>query len=299
MRNIERIDIPMENRTDSFVDHWHSVYFFMPLFEAPVTMPSLEEFRDALTRTFGKVELIAENPKMPAQPGELLGAALWEHPAYYAKEEKSVPSQLVLYGANKFDQELWNEQITAQFWDLPDKEEWLARCRYSIMASNMLAANLPVMERFQIMAEYADLILELFPACIGIYWPHSQRLTTREDFLNTRWQSKELHFLDGGVNVRFFNVNSSDEMVFDTLGLTPIGLPDLQCHCKDLDPNDMAGYLYNLAAYLYRSGDVIEDGNTVEGLTHEKWRCRREDALAGPARMVLDIHAGKYAGGNR
>ncbi|WP_101698231.1 DUF4261 domain-containing protein [Clostridium minihomine] len=284
---------------DSFVEKWHSVYFFIPLFESPAKIPPLDIFCDALSKKFGKITPLAENPKMPSEPSDLTGFLLEDHPAYYQKEDQWVPTQLILYGPDEFDQDLWNEQITAQFWNIPDKAEFLSRCNYSIMASNMLAANLPITEGFQIIADYADLILDLFPDCIGIYWPHSQRLVTREAFQNSQWSSKELHFLDGGVNVRFFNIAQTGEMLFDTLGLTPIGLPDLQCHCKDLEPNHVVGFLYNLAAYLYRSGDIIEDGNTVEGIDGEKWLCQREDALATPVRMVLDINAGKYAGGNR
>lgn len=51
--------------------------------------------------------------------------------------------------------------------------------------------------------------------------------------------------------------------------------------------------LYNTAAYVFRHGDVIEDGHTVEGLTpNDKWVCQHEVALAGPEREVLDIAPG-------
>ena len=44
----------------------------------------------------------------------------------------------------------------------------------------------------------------------------------------------------------------------------------------------------------------MEDGHTVEGLhPGEKWKCRREDSLVGPLRMVLDVHVGACAAGNR
>ena len=149
------------------------------------------------------------------------------------------------------------------------------------------------------MAEFADLLLEQYPDCIGIYWPHSQCLTPREYYQDSHWNNPAFHFLDGGLNVRFFSIQNSDEMLFDTLGFTAIGLPDLQFHCKGLEPDDVVGFLRNVAAYLYENGDVIENGNTVEGMHHERWVCRREDSLVGPLRMVLDINPGEYAGGGR
>ena len=113
------------------------------------------------------------------------------------------------------------------------------------------------------------------------------------------WNREELHFLDGGLNVRFYTISGTDELLFDTLGLTPIGLPDLQFHCRNLEPNEVVIFLRNLAAYLFEYGDIIEDGNTVEGIHHEKWVCRREDAMAVPMRVVLDVNPGEYAAGNR
>ena len=236
---------------------------------------------------------------MPAQPTDLLGVLLMDHEADYPAEGRTMPTQLTLFGPDQFSEKLWDDGIIAQFWDCPDREEFAKRCRYSLMAGNMLAAGLPVPQRSMLLADYADMILELFPDCIGIYWPHSQRLVPRERFRQTGWRTPELHFLDGGLNVRFFRINGSEEMLFDTLGLTPLGLPDLQCHCKGLEPGWVVGFLRNLAAYLFQQGDVIEDGNTVEGIGGGKWLCRREDAMAEPMRMVLDINAGEYAGGDR
>lgn len=100
-----------------------------------------------------------------------------------------------------------------------------------------------------------------------------------------------------------FNINNvgPGEMVMDSLGLAALGLCDVQCHFKELDPNSVARALYNLAAYLFERGDVIEDGHTVEGATPgSKWRCRYEDALVPPARVVLDLDPGsRFAAGGR
>lgn len=289
-----------KKRGDSFVEKWHSIYFFMPVFENPPKMPSLEAFLSALSGKFGKVLPLSDTAQMPSAPSDMLTVVLWDYLAYYEKEQKRLPTELVLYGPDKFNQELWDDGIIAQFWECGrERRAFASRCRYSVMASNFLAAMLPIQEQYQILADYADVLLELFPDCIGIYWPHSQKLTPREVFCQSGFRSPELHFLDGGLHVRFFRINGTDEMLFDTLGLTPIGLPDLQCHCKNLNPDDVVSFLRNLAAYLYENGDVIEDHHTVEGIDHEKWPCRHEDAMAMPMRVVLDICPGKYAGGGR
>lgn len=304
MQNKEIQDGELQNRApkqqgEELAGKWHSVYTFMPLFEKPVEMPELSVFLEALKRHFGEVVPMADTPHMPVSASDLLGVALMDHPVYYEDKKQKLPSQLLLFGGDTFDQRIWNEMICSQFWACPDKEAFLPKCQYSLMAGNMMAATLPRLEEYGIMAEYADLLLELFPDCIGIYWPHSQCLTPREYYQQPHWNNPEYHFLDGGLNVRFFNIQGTDEMLFDTLGFTAIGLPDLQFHCRNLNPKDVVYFLNNLAAYLYEYGDIIEDGNTVEGIHHEKWVCRRENSIAVPGRMVLDINPGEYAGGNR
>ena len=289
----------MENNKKAFVDKWSSVYFFIPLFEKPIVMPTAEEFCSKLSEKFGRVTELSEEQKMPEDPAGLKSFVLWDHLVHYSKENQDLPSQLMIYGADEFDSKQFDEYVKAQFWACPDKDGFLEKCRYSIMASNMLAAGLPAMEQYGILASYADAILEHFHECIGIYWPHSQNLVPSETYLKPSWNREELHFLDGGLNVRFFTISGTDELLFDTLGLTPIGLPDLQFHCRNLEPNEVVIFLRNLAAYLFEYGDIIEDGNTVEGIHHEKWVCRREDAMAAPMRVVLDVNPGEYAAGNR
>lgn len=110
------------------------------------------------------------------------------------------------------------------------------------------------------------------------------------------------HDLAGVVNVRLFRIeNDPGVTVMDTIGLHCLGLPDLQCHFRDLDPGAMARVLYDTAAYVFENGDVIEDGHTVAGVGgDEHWRCQHEDALVEPRREVLDIDPGDpFAAGGR
>jgi hypothetical protein len=106
------------------------------------------------------------------------------------------------------------------------------------------------------------------------------------------------------VNVRLFQVQGRQEgeVLMDTIGLAALGLPDLQCHFVGLDPQQVANTLYGAAYYVYENGDVIEDGETIQGAGEGvvRWRCRHEDALMDPARVVLDIDPGPpFAAGER
>ena len=95
----------------------------------------------------------------------------------------------------------------------------------------------------------------------------------------------------GSLNVRIFRIENSDgNMIMDTRGMHEVGLHDLQCRFRNLDPNDVSGKLRDLALHLFESGRVIESGQTVSGVDpDEKFRCRFEESLLEPKREILDL----------
>ncbi|HKN44364.1 MAG TPA: DUF4261 domain-containing protein, partial [Propionibacteriaceae bacterium] len=78
-------------------------------------------------------------------------------------------------------------------------------------------------------------------------------------------------------------------------------LPDVQCHFREREPGEIAKMLFSTAAYLFRSGDVIADGNTISGPKgDERLVCFHEPALLEPSRRVIDVDLGDpYAAGER
>lgn len=94
-------------------------------------------------------------------------------------------------------------------------------------------------------------------------------------------------------------------MLVDSLGLYAIGLPDVQYHFHELDPNAVVDHAYNVAAYIFTQDDPIQDGETIAGLNGQKmdaeirWECQHESALIQPEREVMDICPGEYASGGR
>ena len=79
----------------------------------------------------------------------------------------------------------------------------------------------------------------------------------------------------------------------DTRGLAEVGLNDLQCCYRGLNPGEVAGQLFNLAVYLVDNGMVIDNGDTVQSnLGNETWRAQYTDALVQPDRVVLELDPG-------
>jgi len=181
----------------------------------------------------------------------------------------------------------------SQTWDWAEAEEVVAGARYSLLVNEMLAADAPAADR---VAALTEVVAELARATgpLAISWPHSQRVSDPR-----AWVADDL---DGVVNVRLFQVaGEPGTLVMDTLGLHVFGLPDLQCHFRGREPGEIATLLYSTAVYVFDSGDVIADGNTISGPDGEgRFTCHHEPALLEPRRVVLDIDLGDpHAAGER
>jgi hypothetical protein len=207
------------------------------------------------------------------------------------------------------DKPLTAETLAAaleQTWDFESAREAIAGCTSSVLVTDFMSRSLEYRERLDLFQRSLRAVIDTVP-CSAIHWRPSGRIVDPRAWSESFDRSDPAQLLmAGAVNVRLFNIRgpedkASGEMVMDTLGLGALGLADLQCHFKDLDPGAVARVLYNLAGYVFLEGDVIADGHTVQGVGDgSKWRCLHEDALVGPERVVLDLNPGEpYAAGNR
>lgn len=275
---------------NEFAEKFANVYYVKLLFSKKVDVDH-EELYQRLDDQFHHVDRVAK--------GKLASFALRDHLVTY-KDGEQVPSQLLVTEVVPFDRLTISEMTMQQCWTSENPQALLADCHYEMMVSDFMAGGLDTVERCQILAKYIDILLEMLPECIALYWPHSQKFMPSIAYLQSQWNNPELHFLDGGLNVRFFNIQDSEDMVVDTTGLFSLGLPDLQMHFHTLDHNFVINYIFNFASYLFQNGDIVKDGDTMDGRDeNERWTCQHEDSLIAPTRVVLDVNANEFAGGNR
>ncbi len=182
----------------------------------------------------------------------------------------------------------------SQTWDWPDAEAALAPCRASVLVTELLTEGRSSTDRLTSLGEVVAVLLARTPGPRAIHWAHSQRVSNPAAF--------GAGDVDGVINVRMFS-DAHDEraLAMDTLGLHVFDLPDVQCHFRDREPGEIAELLFATAVYLFDSGDVIEDGNTISGTDGEgRYTCRREASMLDPARLVLDLDLGQpWAAGRR
>jgi hypothetical protein len=181
----------------------------------------------------------------------------------------------------------------SQTWDWADAEAAVSASRRSHLVTEMFGDGRTPQERWGAMSRVvAELARLTRPTALS--WPQSQRVGNPELFTADD--------LDGLINVRSFSIaNDPGVMVMDTLGLHVFGLPDVQCHFRDREPGEIAKMLFTTAVYLFHSGDVIADGNTISAPgVHKRLVCLHEPALLAPSRRVIDVDLGDpYAAGRR
>ncbi|WP_136609053.1 DUF4261 domain-containing protein [Paenibacillus dokdonensis] len=192
------------------------------------------------------------------------------------------------------------DYVTAiqQSWHWQEAAQTLEECNHSLLLVDMMASGLDPQSRLQLFTGVLRAILETAP-CDAIYFRESDKLVEPGAYLAA---IEEDALLYGAMNIRFYNVEGTEsgraEGLMDSIGLAALGIPDVQCHFYDLEPDEVAGHLTNIGYYLFKQGDVIADGETIGFTEDMRWRCEHQYALAAPHRVVIDMDPGEgyYAG---
>lgn len=266
------------------------------LFEDRPEKPSVEDIRNALCKEFGDVDTVSDNK-------ELTSFAVIKYHVPFT--EGNVPAQLLIGDAVPFE----NDKITpiegSQQWGVENSEEFFGRCNYYIMISDFMSSTLDYKKRCELLIGWIETALSIFPSCIGVWIPSAGKLLTREHILNSSFEG-ESKYIYTFVNVRFFNIEGSDDKLIDTLGLYAFGLPDIQYHFHSLDPNIVVNHAYNVASYIFNANAPIKSGETIDGINGSsnmckdiQWKCQYEVSLIQPVRDVMDVCPGEHASGDR
>lgn len=221
------------------------------------------------------------------------------------KEPVKMPDkEQMITGCTKFDDSRIEAFERSQMWDCENSEQILKDCRYHVLATNMLAAGLLAKERAELDMDFLEAVVELYPECEAVYFPSCGKMFTADDVRNHQIP-RESRFIYFGVNVRFFNIQGTNDMMIDTLGMGTLFLPDMQYHFHDMEPKWVVNHAYDTVLYIFENDNPIQSGDMLDGIVDGKnsgdvqWECQYENALVQPAREVLDVNMGEYAAGIR
>ena len=259
-------------------------------------MPDKEKMTAVMEKHIGSTECFCYDKKMA-------GFAAQEHIAEF--RDGKCPVQLMVMKCDKFKGKGFDAFLMSQMWDCQeDRERIFRECKYQVVATDMLAAALPALERANLDADFLEALAELYPTCEAFYFQNCGKLFLAEDVRSHQIEGSD-RFIRFGVNVRFFNIEGTEDMLIDTVGMSTLFLPDLQYHFHDMNPNWVVNHAYNVASYILEHDNPIQDGETIDGVADGQmcreiqWKCQYEDALIQPPREVLDICMGEYAAGRR
>ena len=180
-----------------------------------------------------------------------------------------------------------------QSWSWRTAKDLVQTCSHIIRISDEYNEKVNYRDRVLVMRNAVRALVEC-SACNAVHFQMTQQFIKPESYLAS-FNEPTPDRLFGFINVRFFKIHDSDDMLMDTIGLNAMGLEDLQCSFKKYNPKDISNVLYNTAYYIFDNGNVIIDDDTVQGVKRtDKWACRRTRSLVIPKRTVIDITPGFF-----
>lgn len=275
------------------------VFMVQLLMKEKCAAPSVEQMIEILSKHLGKVEAFGDQNKEKG----FFSFAAWDYQSEFS--DAKVPVQLSIMGCEPFQADRIDEMKRSQMWNCQeDRDRILSECKYAVTCVDMLGGGLKAQIRANMLMDYLEALVELYPACEAVYSLNSGKLILADTIRSGEVKGLD-RFIQYCVNARFFNINGTNDHVVDTLGLSLLYIEDLQYHFHDMDPNWVVGHAYSMASYILSNDCPIKNGDTIDGIADGRivpdiqWKCCFEDSLIGPKRPVLDVCMGEYAAGER
>lgn len=273
-----------------------AVFVMQLLMKEPVSLPDKETTYAVMQKHLQDVDCFWYDEKGA-------GFAAKKYLAQF--KDAALPPQLMIASCSPFDASSIDVFQKSQIWDcMDDKDRIFSECRYQVFATDMLSATLPAKDRAEMDMDFLEALVELYPTCEAVYFQNSGKLFLAEQIRNHQI-GREDRFIHFAVNARFFNIENTEDLMVDTVGMSTLFLTDLQYHFHGMNPNWVVNHAYNIASYILDNDNPIKDGDRIDGMKNgqldqsEQWRCHYEEALIQPRREVIDICMGTFASGNR
>jgi hypothetical protein len=201
--------------------------------------------------------------------------------------DATIPAQCSILGIGQAN--VLPEEALQQNWHWQDAATITAECRYELFVNDFMTRTLDYKTRQELFTAFLIAVVKATQPDV-VYSLPAKKLIPFSMLLDS-WE-KQLALLDILINVRLYNVsNSADgELIMDTIGLNAFGLPDLEIRFVNDNPTEVANLLWNYAYYIFDKGDIIEDGNTVQGIQPDTiLTCQHAASLLPPGRQVISI----------
>lgn len=271
------------------------VFIVHLLMEEKCTMPDKEYMTEVMNKHLGNVKCFMHDNKM---------ASFSVMNRITQFKDGSMPASLMITECFEIEKPLLDNIGESQLWDCPNGKEILATCKYHVIANDMLAGGLESQDRAEMLVEYIEALVEMYPECKAVLIDNSGKMLSRESILSCD-MPKNRKYINYAVNVRYFTIQGTEDMLVDTIGMSTLYLPELQYHFHGMNPDEVVNHAYNVLSYIYDSNNSIKSGDTIDGIEggmmsqNVQWKVRYENSLIQPVREVLDVNMNEYAAGQR
>lgn len=278
-------------------EHQGMVFIVHLLMDEICDMPDKQHMQNVMNKHLGETDCFCHD-------GKVAGFAPKNYTIHFEKENKYIPPQLMIMECVKIEQPVMDEISASQLWDCQNGQEILESCKYQVIATDVLAGGLYYKDRAEMLVGYIEALVELYPSCKAVVFETSKKMFTRDAILNCS-VPKEKRFIYYAVNVRFFNIQDTEDMLIDTIGMSTLFMPDLQYHFHGMNPDAVVNHAYNLLSYIYENENPIKSNDHIDGIdgdtisTNVQWNLQYENSLIQPVREVIDVNMGEYASGSR
>lgn len=158
-----------------------------------------------------------------------------------------------------------------------------------LVVSDRRASGLSYKNRLRIFQDVVAAVCACATPC-AIFWRASGKLVNPLVMTRSARPGEKRDPLVGAINIRLLPPSAGGaRMSMDTLGLSALGLPDLEVLIRLEEPAKVEPFLMSIARYVFDLGDVMPDGRVVKGPAGDRWILKRTRASAVPSREVLAL----------
>ncbi|WP_426334457.1 DUF4261 domain-containing protein [Paenibacillus silvae] len=274
---------------DELSSGFHPVYMVEFLFREQPEI-NRDVLQEALIKHTGQGRLDVKQGENEQDSQEMLLFYHLDHKVAF--QEGSIPAQTCILPVHEIKERKRFAGALQQAWHWPEAGQAVASARYAIRIHDLFTAAMPRKKRLALFQKAVLAVLDTLD-CDALYWYGSDKLVEPASYVES--QEREEH-LYAAMNVRMYQAGGTEEqreLVMDTVGLSALGVPDVQCHFTGLEPDTVAQTLLGAAYYIFDQGDVLQDGQTLGSSGGRRWRCEHQSALIAPGRYVIDLDPGE------
>jgi len=131
-------------------------------------MPDKDLMTEVMNKHLGKTECFTHSD-------ELAGFSPINYKIHFENENKDIPTQLMIMKCIEIEKPVMDDIARSQLWDCPNGKDILDSCKYQVIACDMLAASLSTKDRSNMLVEYIEALMEMFPTCKAVVFENSKK----------------------------------------------------------------------------------------------------------------------------